>query len=390
MNNIKDPIHGYIDVSDDDLSIINSRSFQRLRHINQLGLCSAVYPSANHSRFSHSLGVMHLADQLSSSISLKEDRRRESMIAGLLHDVGHLPFSHTLEPILKDRAGIEHEDLSCQVISNMSENSSISLGAEPSKLKDIIKGRYDGLNIINSEIDCDRLDYLLRDSYNTGIQLGTIELDTLIKFAKKMNNRLGFNHKALRSVERILDARMEMRYSVYRHNTVTIAETMLRRCVEFHLDNSDDKIEDYVNLTDGDLRQKLSKTKSDASAYIFDRIDRRHLYKTSYQDNLENIEQTTLNELSNTFRQKREIESEIADMADIPKHKVLVDLPKTIDKSRFKTPIEMPYGWRELEDISAKPQSLRRSHVMNQKIHVFTPKDVDVSDESEAYFNSLL
>lgn len=393
MKHIKDPIHGYIDVPEEELSILNSRKFQRLRRIKQLGLSSTVYPSASHSRFAHSLGVMHLAGELGSSIDLSENEIRENQVAGLLHDVGHLPFSHTFESFFESRSGQSHEDISCEYIDELVECENVRFPCDPKEVKNIILDDYDGINLITNEIDCDRLDYLLRDSYHTGIQLGQIEHDTLIKFSEVIDGRLGFDHKSLRSIERLLDARMQMNYSVYSHDTVNITETMVERAVQYHVNNTKDDIMDLVGLDDYQMGQKLVDSDYEPSSELYLRVRNRELYKDSYFNSLEDLGESEIKDIQQNLTNVIDHESEISDMADVPNHHVLVSPPYISDINPYETPIRMPSGQiKRFEDVSPKPQSLRESQLINQNLMVFSPEEsIDkVQQCSEEYFNDIL
>ena len=373
MKHIKDPIHGYIDMPDEELSIINNSQFQRLRRIKQLGFSSVVYPSATHTRFSHSLGVMKLGHDLAESAGLSKGEIRLNQVAGLLHDIGHLPFSHTLESLLHKMTGLTHEDLSCKYIDEINEDNSTDFPVDHNKVKDIIRGDYQNINIICNEIDADRIDYLIRDSHHTGIKLGDIEKDTLIKFAETINGKLGFNHKSLGSVEHLLDSRMQMGRSVYSHDTVNITETMLERAVEKYIKNSSNDMMDIVGLYDSQLSSQLLESNVVAASDLFERIQNRNLYKTAYYNTLDNLSRDEIEKLIDKLSNVTEHESNIADMANMRDHEVLISLPRHGEISEFKTPIKTPSGKvKKLENTSPKPESLRKSQLINSNLHIFT------------------
>lgn len=393
MKHIKDPLHGYIDVPEPELTIINTSEYQRLRRIKQLGMSETVYPSASHTRFAHSLGVMHLARKLGDSIGLPEEQVRENQVAGLLHDSGHLPFSHTFEDLFESRVGYSHEKISCDYIDKLVSNENVDFPVDPDSVKDIILGQYSGTNLVSNEIDCDRLDYLLRDSYHTGIQLGKIEHDTLIKFAEQIDGDLGFDHKSLRSVERLLDARMQMNYSVYSHDTVNITETMLERAVELHVDNTDDEMVDLVGLDDSEMSYLLLNSNYDPASELYSFVRDRKLYKTAYYNPLDEQDVENLKKIQNELSEDvQSHEEKIADIADVERHKILISSVKYKTIPKYTTPIRAPMGdIREFEDMSPKPRALRENMRMDQNIHVFThPTCTDkVSEVSEEYMNSL-
>lgn len=393
MKHIKDPLHGYIDVPEPELTIINTPIYQRLRRIKQLGMSETVYPSASHTRFAHSLGVMHLARKLGDSIGLPDKQVRENQVAGLLHDSGHLPFSHTFEDLFDSRVGYSHEKISCDYIDQLQSDNNVDFPVDPEAVKNIIMGRYDGTNLVSNEIDCDRLDYLLRDSYHTGIQLGKIEHDTLIKFAGRINGELGFDHKSLRSVERLLDARMQMNYSVYSHDTVNITETMLERSVELHVDNTADEMTDFVGLDDSEMSYLLLNSDYDPAAELYSFVRDRKLYKTAYYNPLEDRDVEILQNIQSKLSDDvQSHEEEIADIAGVDRHKVLISSVDYKQIPRYTTPIRTPIGdIRDFEDMSPKPEALRQNMRMDQNIHVFThPSCTEtVSEASDSYIRSL-
>lgn len=391
MKHIKDPVYGYIDVPDEELSIINNPQFQRLRRIKQLGFSSVVYPSATHTRFSHSLGVMKVGHDLARSAGLSKDEIRLNQVAGLLHDIGHLPFSHTLESLLNKMTGLTHEDISCKYVDQINKDDRTDFPVDHNKVKDIIRGEYENINIICNEIDADRIDYLIRDSHYTGIKLGDIEKDTLIKFAKTINGELGFDHKSLGSVEHLLDSRMQMGRSVYSHDTVNITETMLERAVEKHIKNSSDRMRDIVGLYDSQLSRRLLESDVVATTDLFERIQSRNLYKTAYYNTLDDCSRDDIREISDSLSNVTEHESNIADMAGLRSHEVLISLPNCDQISEFTTPIRTPNEkLKKLENMSPKPASLRKSQLINSNMHIFTKPEYrsKVEKVSNEYLNS--
>lgn len=390
MKYIKDPIHGYIDIPEDELSIINTKKFQRLRRINQLGLSSTVYPSATHTRFSHSIGVMELSREISESVGLSDQEVKTNQVAGLVHDLGHLPFSHTLEDLFEEKTGLSHEDISCNFLDDIATQNNFSFSVED--VKSIIKGEYDGINIVSNEIDADRLDYLVRDSYYTGIELGNIERDTLIKFCENIDNSLGFDYKSLRSVEQLLDARMQMDQSVYSHDTVNITETMLERSVEKHFNQTDDNIRSIIGMEDRELIDLLLNSNSKAARLLFEGVHYRNLYKTSYYNQLKNVSSSEILSIKDKFNDPTECESEIARMAGINDYEVLISPPRYKKISEFDTKIRTPNGDIDsIENVSPKPQALRRGQLINSNLHIFTKPEYteEVNKASKEYLDSI-
>lgn len=227
---INDPVYGFIGIPGDFIfDLIEHPWFQRLRNIKQLGLTSFVYPGANHSRFQHSLGALYLMDLAirtirSKGILITPEEEEAVLIAILLHDSGHGPFSHALENSII--TGISHEDLSLLLMRKLNESFSgrLSLAIE------IFKGTYKRKflhELIAGQMDMDRLDYLRRDSFFTGVIEGSVGSDRIIRMLNVVDDSLVVDEKGIYSVEKFLIARRLMYWQVYMHKTVLASESML-------------------------------------------------------------------------------------------------------------------------------------------------------------------
>lgn len=232
---VNDPIFGFVSIPDElHFDIIEHPLFQRLRRIKQVSLTNLVYPGANHTRFAHSLGAMHL---MRKAIQLLNDKghgiSKEEMeaasLAILLHDSGHGPFSHTLENSIVE--GITHEELSLRMMEefNRIHGGRLDLAIE------IFTGRYQRgfLNkLISSQLDVDRIDYLKRDSFFTGVAEGNVNAERLLDMMEVVGNDLAIEAKGIYSVESFLVSRRIMYWQVYMHKTVLSAEYMLREILK--------------------------------------------------------------------------------------------------------------------------------------------------------------
>lgn len=227
---INDPLYGFISLPFDIIyDIVEHSCFQRLRRIRQLGLTSMVYPGAYNTRFHHAIGAMHLAmeavDVLRSKGHELTDQEKEALaIAILLHDIGHGPFSHALEHSLVKN--INHEELSILFMEKLNKefDGKLTLAIE------IFQNRYHKKylhQLISSQLDVDRLDYLNRDSFYTGVQEGVIGVDRIIKLLNVKDGELVVDQKGIYSIEKFLVARRIMYWQVYLHKTVISAEFLL-------------------------------------------------------------------------------------------------------------------------------------------------------------------
>jgi uncharacterized protein len=227
---INDPVHGFVTVPSDFIfDLIEHPYFQRLRRIKQLGLTHYVFPGATHTRFQHTIGALHLMSLSIESLKNKgvqiSNEEEEAVLAAiLLHDIGHGPFSHALEESLI--SGISHEDLSqilMQILNNQFDHK-LDLAIE------IFNNRYSKKflhQLVSSQLDMDRLDYIKRDSFFTGVTEGTIGTDRIIKMLNVSNDSLVVEKKGIYSVEKFLIARRLMYWQVYFHKTVIASENLL-------------------------------------------------------------------------------------------------------------------------------------------------------------------
>jgi HD superfamily phosphohydrolase len=254
---INDPVYGFIDIPGGLLfELIEHPWFQRLRRIKQLGLTDMVYPGALHTRFSHAIGAMHLMKEAldnlrSKGIKITEDEAEAAMIAILLHDAGHGPFSHALENNFLAKA--RHEDVSRLVMEKLNAEFKGRL-SEALSIFDHTHSKKFLSQLVSGQLDVDRLDYLTRDSFFTGVNEGTIGTARIIKMLNVVDNELVVEEKAIYSIENFLSARRLMYWQVYLHKTTIGAEQMLilliRRAKELarkgRLDISDDKMNEFL------------------------------------------------------------------------------------------------------------------------------------------------
>ena len=227
---INDPVFGFLSIPNDLVyDVLQHPYVQRLNRIRQLGLSYLVYPGAMHSRFGHSLGAMHLMQEAVSSLRLKgveisAEEETSAMIAILLHDIGHGPFSHVLEHTLVD--GVTHEDISLLMMQRINEDLHGRLAMAIS----IFRNEYPKHflhQLISSQLDVDRMDYLCRDSFFTGVQEGRVASERLLKMLDVRDDRLVVQIKGIYSVEKFLVARRLMYWQVYLHKTSVAAEQHL-------------------------------------------------------------------------------------------------------------------------------------------------------------------
>lgn len=319
MNTYKfrDPIHGFIDVSDDELKIINSLPFQRLRNIKQLAMTYYVYHGAEHTRFGHSLGVMYLVSKaFRSAIQDFPERFPETKakyyeqilrLIALTHDIGHAPFSHASESVFP--SGIEHEDFTVKIVTETEIADIIrtigqkfvdTYGSEynitPELICNIYMGKDAGPNseytflksFMDSELDCDKMDYLLRDSYYCGVKYGMYDVERLISsFTICYTNdmpRLAIETGGIQAFEEFVLARYFMFIQVYFHKTRRYFDIMLGRALKYILPNGTypSDTEQYLQWDDGRVLQLLKEhaPHNEACKNIIERRVYRRVFHT--------------------------------------------------------------------------------------------------------------
>jgi HD superfamily phosphohydrolase len=327
-------------------SIIDSPFVQRLRRIHQLAGAYMVYPGAVHTRFDHVLGAMHVAGLTAESIANKIDLDKTTIqdirLAALLHDVGHGPFSHLFEEVLTEKTNLTHEDISQKIvlksnIRDILENHGIS----SRKISDLCVGKLKKppyMNeIIAGGLSADIMDYLLRDSYFTGVEYGKVDIHRVIDSLDIVNNHLALNQAALYAFEAILIARYEMFKAVYFHRTVRASELMLVQSMS--LANDALKLTElfnvnrYLRLTDEVVFDKLMNLDANTpklriARKLAEDHNNRRLVKCVFEKVMQRKD-VTVERIFNHSRFRQELAHDIAEKAAVNEADVYVDVPTT-------------------------------------------------------------
>ncbi len=359
---IVDPIHDFIRVHDTELKIIDSPIFQRLRRIRQLSGAHLTYPSAQHSRFEHSLGVMHIAGQAATALKekgfLKSDQIAEIRLAALLHDVGHGPFSHLFEEVLEIKKKISHEEIGKKIIQESEIGDILSkANYDKKKITKLAFGypKYRFVNeIISGSLSADMMDYLQRDGYFTGAEHAKIDHKRIIQSMDVYKTKLALEKSALYSFESMILSRYQMFKAVYFHKTVRSAEVMMLesiRLADEYCGFTDLNLDSYVNLTDEFVISKIldlpnNKEQKRAKNLAMDYQNRR-LLKCVYEKIMIKKSQ-----------KMEQIRDNIAKKARLDREEIFVDtsgtssLPLTPAKEKTKSitlitaakPLEIPFS----------------------------------------------
>ncbi len=336
---IKDPVHGYVYVTEAEKEIIDSYPMQRLRRLKQLAGSEYVYPGANHTRFEHCLGVMFLAGKVVESPNLSRivtDEEADMVrMAGLLHDVGHGPFSHVFEQLLIRDLEMTHEDVTSWIVAKSEIGDKLSkIGFQKEDLAKLAVGKLHKPGkafwdqIISSGVDVDKQDFIVRDTYHTGAEYGFIDVFRLIHALDVLGEDLAVELGALSALEAFMIARIESFKSIYFHRVGRAAQIMLATAMEkanAELGLTAFKIpEDYLAMDDYTVWTALKKCEK--SKGIIANLERRKMLKCAYERTF--YEKDAM--VSNIFGRetsRRQMQNEIAKEAGVNEESVIIDVP---------------------------------------------------------------
>ena len=354
---MRDPIHGFIALSEKEVNLINTRAFQRLRRIRQLAMAFLVYPCALHTRFDHSIGVMHIAGRICDRLKITDKEREQVRLAALLHDIGHGPFSHISEYLLARHATDEakktsvqekiHEQVTVDIIKSDPEIGAILSHKECQFVTEMIEGKTTRdfqRDIVSSDLDADKMDYLLRDSYFAGVKYGTFDLEKIIESCrvhrKGNESYLAINYKGIHALEQLLLAKHHMTQQVYHHRVRSISDAMIVRGLKLAIDDKNAEIEhlyrydgtaefikNYMKYHDERLVDILRGCAHPKVRKIIERLYDRRLFKMigelSLKDVDDSIDRKRLLQMDDT--QKRNLEVRIAEHLKIDPDDVIIN-----------------------------------------------------------------
>ena len=315
---IRDSVYGDIRLNEIEVEVMDNPQFQRLRRIKQLGLISLIYPGANHTRFEHSIGTMHIASKLADKLDLNQEDKELVRISALLHDIGHGPFSHVSEGVLS----FPHEELTKYVIKNTAIRDIVEKKFDINKIIEIINGEGKFGPIVSGELDADRMDYLLRDSHYTGVAYGIIDYERIISNLN-LNKHLSLDIKGVPSV--------------YQHHTTRIVNSMFRRGLKKLIDSGVINENDMYKYDDADIIG-IFRNSEGYPKEIMKRLDNRNLFKRVKTIRLDNFKTPEkLYKIEN--KELRKAEEEIAMDYDIDKDYVILNIaeyPRLRWKQKFQ------------------------------------------------------
>lgn len=397
----KDPVHNYVHVQDEIIwSLINTSEFQRLRRIRQLGTSYLTFHGAEHSRFSHSLGVYEITRRIISQFeraNYADWPREEGMVAlcaALLHDLGHGPFSHSVEQAFQ----MHHEDWTCRILLGDTEVRSVlrRMGDDfPDKVAAVIRKDYEQpivVNLVSSPLDADRMDYLLRDAYFTGVNYGTIDMDRILRMLRPYKGRIVVKDSGMHAVEDYLMSRYQMYWQIYFHPVTRSSEIILRqifrRAKELYerghsfqflpeplpsLFNRNMTVQDYLQLDEALVQTAFMQWRKETDELLGELCSRfidRKLYKYVEMDSLD-IE--TIEEIRAAFNKaglNPEYDLEIDFPTDLPYD---VFRPDGEGREKQILLLDRQERLREISEVSDIVRSI--SGLQRGKFHLYFPDD---------------
>ena len=367
MKTIKDSVHDHIEVSGVALDLLDTPPVQRLRHVKQLGTVELVYPAANHTRFEHSLGVYHLACEALSTLGVAGRNAERVRAAALLHDVGHAPYSHNLEPLVERRTGHAHDDVADLLEGTAVADVLADHDLDVARVAGLIggEGRYAG--VVSGELDVDRMDYLVRDAHHTGVPYGTIDHERLIRELALVDGELVLAEGNVQTAESLLVARALMNPVVYNHHVARISKAMLRRATGRLLAATDATAEDLRRMDDHDLHAALRRTPETASAA--ERIATRDLYKRAVWAGMPAVSDDLLDA---DHDEVESLEAAIADDAGVDAEAVVLDVPPRPSMRESDARVVVGGEVRRLAEQSALVDALRAAQREQWRLGVYT------------------
>ncbi len=371
---IKDPIHGYVYITEAEKNVIDTYPMQRLRRLRQLAGSEYVYPGANHTRFEHCLGVMYLAGHVLENPNISRFVNDEEVdmcrISALLHDCGHGPFSHVFEHLLIKDLEKTHEDITSWIIEKSEVGDKLSkMGFNAKEVAGLAVGKLHKKNraflnqIISSAVDVDKQDFIVRDTYHTGAEYGFIDVYRLIHALDVLGENLAVELGALSALEAFVIARIESFKSIYFHRVGRAAQIMLATA----MDKANEELgltafktpEEYMMLDDYTVWAALRKCK--ASNEIISNLENRRMLKCAYERTF--YEKDAM--ISNLFGReayRRQVQSEIAKEAGVELDSVIIDVPTVpsvpyhhavlMESTEIPVFIRSPGGEKKLQRLS--------------------------------------
>lgn len=370
MASIKDPLYGHIDIGEVARDLLDTAPVQRLRHVKQTGVSNLVFPSANHTRFEHSLGVYYLADKLLSHLDIQGIDAREVRAAALLHELGHGPYSHDLEGFTDLLPPPQLSDIEEQLGDDPIREVLYQHDLDLSTVAGLIVGEGKPSAIIFGELGVNRADRLSRDAYHMAFPDRAIDIDGFVRSLVFENDELVLAEENKQAAVPFTTARIRM-YQTYNHPTFRIARAMRRRAIKRLLATNEVTISEFRCMDDYTLCTELRSRPE--TRELASRLTDRELYKRGVWVGIDDVPSPIIDAEENEIRS---LEEDIASIADAPPEEVIIDVPPRPLIPRRSTKVLVNGGVRRLEEVSTASASLARVPYEYWRLGVYAPADV--------------
>lgn len=372
MKIIKDPVHGYIEAPPGIVPVIDLPVIQRLRHVKQLGFSFLVYPGANHSRFEHSLGTMHLARLVCREADIPGRDETGVVAAALLHDIGHGPFSHASEGLMAELLGKEHMDIRGLLAASPLRDALDDLSLPVDEIACLVNGTHPLAGILHGELDVDRMDYLLRDAHYTGAPYGTVDAERLVRSLIPGDQGFLLDENGVQAAESLLIARTLMRPAVYYHHVSRIAEQMFMLSLSRYLEACPGEREHAFRWDDCFCMQRLTQSPDPVVRELSMRLYERRLYKRALYAGQNEVNARSLRDRV-PYRESRRLAREIAETAGVAEHEVLVDIPPFPHDMTMGVMVQNRHSVMTLSEVSPLVGTLNETRRGQWRLGVYCP-----------------
>ncbi|MGQ3328085.1 HD domain-containing protein [Halorubrum sp. FL23] len=374
MITVKDTVHDHIEIDGVAADLLDTPAVQRLRHVKQLGTVQLVYPSANHTRFEHSLGVYHLASRALDHLGIEGLRADRIEAAAMLHDVGHGPFSHNLESLTHRRTGKYHDDVDELLATGAVGETLRDHGLDPDRIAGLVAGEGPYGGLVSGELDVDRMDYLVRDAYHTGVPYGTIDTERFVRELTFVDDGTGDDALVLdegnvQTAESLLLARALMNPVVYTHHVARISKAMLRRAASDLLDATPTTAAELRRMDDHDFLAAIRSCPE--TAELSRRYDERDLYKLAVWAEYDDVP-ARVHEADHDA--ETSLEREIAEAAGVARQHVILDVPPEPSMRESTARVTVNGEVRRLERQSPLVSALRTAQRNQWRLGVYAPR----------------
>jgi len=397
MITIKDTVHDHIEIDGVAADLVDTPTVQRLRHVKQLGTVQLVYPSANHTRFEHSLGVYHLAREALDPLDVGGRHAERIEAAALLHDVGHGPFSHNIETLTHRHTGKYHDDVDELLRAGAVGEVLRDHDLDPGRIARLVAGEGPYGALVSGELDVDRMDYLVRDAYHTGVPYGTIDTERFVReltfttldeadpsdeggrsrsgtgdrrAEPAPDPQLVLDEGNVQTAESLLLARALMNPVVYTHHVARISKAMLRRAASALIETTSTTASELRRMDDHDFLAALRGCS--AAAELCRRYDERDLYKLAVWAEYDDVPERVHDADHGT---ERSLEREIAAEAGLDVDHVILDVPPKPSMRESTARVTVNGDVRRLERQSPLVSALRTAQRNQWRLGVYAPDE---------------